>query len=281
MLPIVPKFTVSTENAPSPTPLHPSMPEVASLFASGRLAVLANAGPLVVPLTRADYTSNSKPRPQALGSHNDQQSTWQALGPEGVKIGWGGHLGDMVASSNGNAVFTSISVAGNAVFSAGQTTFQYQVGNNGAAAIGGITGTLFGSSTASTTLRAIITANNQHLFARGVLVDRQPLDHRAGGVPDRVRRLDGRRRRRNTSSRRPATTPTTASRCSCRRSLASSARAARSAPSGRSSSSSMGGFDTHDTPERGQADLLARLSHAMATSTPCSPASAASTCATT
>ena len=64
----------------------------------GRLAILANAGPLVVPLTRAEYTSNSKPRPQALGSHNDQQSTWQALGPEGVKIGWGGHLGDMVAS---------------------------------------------------------------------------------------------------------------------------------------------------------------------------------------
>ena len=48
-----------------------------------RLAILANAGPLVVPLTKAEYTANSKPRPQALGSHNDQQSTWQALGPEG------------------------------------------------------------------------------------------------------------------------------------------------------------------------------------------------------
>ena len=34
--------------------------------------------------SRAPSTpSNSKPRPQALGSHNDQQSTWQALGPEG------------------------------------------------------------------------------------------------------------------------------------------------------------------------------------------------------
>ena len=62
VLPIVPKFTVSTENAANTYAVHPSMPEVASLFASGRLAVLANAGPLVVPLTRADYTSNSKPR---------------------------------------------------------------------------------------------------------------------------------------------------------------------------------------------------------------------------
>src|SRR5580765_1501340 len=166
VLPIAPKFAVSPENNAFTYAVHPVMTEVQSLFGAGRLAILANAGPLVVPLTRTDYTSNSKPRPQALGSHNDQQSTWQALGPEGVKIGWGGHLGDMVASGNGNAVFTSISVSGNAVFSAGQTTFQYNVGSNGAAAIGGITGTLFGSTTASTTLRSIITASNQHLFAQ-------------------------------------------------------------------------------------------------------------------
>src|SRR5215207_6962918 len=167
VLSIAPKFTVNAaDNAANTFALHPVMTEVQSLFGAGRLAVIANAGPLVVPLTRADYTGNTKQRPQALGSHNDQQSTWQALGPEGVKIGWGGHHGDMVASANGNAVFTSISVSGNAVFSAGQTTFQYQVGNNGAAAIGGITGTLFGSATASTTLRSIITASNQHLFAQ-------------------------------------------------------------------------------------------------------------------
>src|SRR3954471_21858841 len=70
-----------TENSAFTFALHPVMTEVQSLFAAGRLGILANAGPLVVPLTRADYTSNSKPRPQALGSHNDQQSTWQALAP--------------------------------------------------------------------------------------------------------------------------------------------------------------------------------------------------------
>ena len=171
---IAPKFTVSTENNAFTYALHPSMPEVATLFAANRLAILANAGPLVQPLTRAEYVANVKPRPKALGSHNDQQSTWQALGPEGVKVGWGGHLGDLVASSNANTVFTSISVSGNAVFSAGETVFQYQVGSGGATQIGGLSGNLFGSSTASATLKSIVTASNQHLFANeyGAIVKR-------------------------------------------------------------------------------------------------------------
>ena len=263
VLPIVPKFTVSTENAVNTYAVHPSMPETASLFASGRLGVLANAGPLVVPLSRAEYTANSKPRPQALGSHNDQQSTWQALGPEGVKIGWGGHLGDMVASSNGNAVFTSISVSGNAVFSAGQTTFQYQVGNNGAAAIGGITGTLFGSTTASATLRSIITASNQHLFAQEY-----------SSIVSRSINAQAAFQSAFTASTVTAPTqyfqPSTGNNVNngLAQQLQTVARVigARSALGAKRQVFfvAMGGFDTHDTQNASQADLLARLSHAMA-----------------
>ena len=177
---IQPKFSVglagSADNSPFTYALHPSMGEAQSLFAAGRLAILANAGPLVQPLTRAEYVANVLPRPKALGSHNDQQSTWQALGPEGVKIGWGGHLGDLFASSNSNTVFTSISVSGNAVFSAGETVFQYQVGSAGATQISGLTGTLFNSTTAATTLRSIVTADNSHLFAKeySSIINRAP-----------------------------------------------------------------------------------------------------------
>jgi uncharacterized protein (DUF1501 family) len=70
-----------------------------------------------------------------------------------------------MASSNSNAIFTSISTAGNVVFSTGDTVLQYQVGGNGAAQIGGITGNLFGSAVAATTLKDIITAGNQHLIS--------------------------------------------------------------------------------------------------------------------
>ena len=263
VLPIAPKFTVSTENAANTYALHPSMPEVVNLFAAGRLAIMANAGPLVVPLTRTDYTSNSKPRPQALGSHNDQQSTWQALGPEGVKIGWGGHLGDMVASSNTNTVFTSISASGNNVFSAGQTRFQYQVGGGGATQIGGLTGTLFNSTTASTTLRSIVTADNQHLFAKeySSIINRSitaQATFQAAFTPSTVVAP--------TQYVQPSTGNNQTNGLAQQLQTVARVIGARNALGAKRQMFfvSMGGFDTHDSQNPSQADLLARLSHALA-----------------
>ncbi len=263
---IVPKFTAgiagTPENSALTFALHPSMPEVATLFGAGRLAILANAGPLVQPLTRAEYVANVLPRPKALGSHNDQQSTWQALGPEGVKIGWGGHLGDLVASSNANTVFTSISVSGNAVFSAGETVFQYQVGSGGATQIGGLSGNLFGSSTASATLKSIVTASNQHLFANeyGAIVKRS---------------VDAQAAFQVAYSASTVTAPTQyvqpSSNNLVNNSLAQQLQTVARIIGARSGLGakrqvffvSMGGFDTHDGQNMNQADLLARISHAL------------------
>ncbi len=263
VLPIAPKFTVSTENASNTYALHPSMPEVQSLFTAGRLAVIANAGPLVVPLTRTEYTSNSKPRPPALGSHNDQQSTWQALGPEGVKVGWGGHLGDLVASSNTNSVFTSISVSGNAVFSAGDTTFQYQVGNGGAAAIGGITGNLFNSATAATTLRTIITGDNSHLFAKeySSIVNRSINAQATFQTAFNASTIAAPTQYFQPSSATNQTNGLAQQLQTVARVIG--ARAGLGAKR-QVFFVSMGGFDTHDSQNPSQADLMARLSHALA-----------------
>lgn len=266
VLPISPKFTASPENNAHTYAVHPSMPEVQSLFGAGRLAILANAGPLVVPLTRADYTSNSKPRPQALGSHNDQQSTWQALGPEGVKIGWGGHLGDMVASTNSNATFTSISVAGNNVFSAGEQTFQYSVGGGGATQIAGLSGTLFGSTTASTTLRSIVTGDNQHLFAKeyGQVIKRS-VDAQAAfqgafnataaaGVvvaPSQYNQPSTGQNQNNGLAQQLQTVVRT---IAARNTIGAKRQVFFV---------SMGGFDTHDGQNMNSADLNARISHAI------------------
>jgi uncharacterized protein (DUF1501 family) len=259
---IAPKFTVSSENSAFTFALHPSMPEVASLFAANRLAILANAGPLVQPLTRADYVANVLPRPKALGSHNDQQSTWQALGPEGAKIGWGGHLGDMVASSNGNTVFTSISVSGNAVFSAGETVFPYQVGSAGATQIGGLSGTLFGSTTAAATLKNIVTGSNQHLFVNeyGAIVKRS---------------VDAQAAFQTAYAASTVTAPTQyvqpSTGNSVNNGLASQLQTVARIIGARSGLGAkrqvffvaMGGFDTHDSQNVNQADLLARISHAI------------------
>ena len=146
--------------------LHPGMAPMKNLFDAGRAAVVANVGPLIVPLTKAQYTSGSSPKPRNLFSHNDQQSTWQAYAPEGASVGWGGRMGDILGSMNSTRAFTAISVSGSAVWLSGRDTTQYQVGSNGATGISGISGSLFGSSAGADALRTIVTAGSANLLAQ-------------------------------------------------------------------------------------------------------------------
>src|SRR5579883_3116833 len=53
--------------------LHPSLPEVQTLFQQGKLAFLANVGTLVQPTTLAQYNAGTGLPPQ-LFSHIDQQT---------------------------------------------------------------------------------------------------------------------------------------------------------------------------------------------------------------
>jgi uncharacterized protein (DUF1501 family) len=137
---------------------------LASLYASGKLAIVGNVGPLIVPTTKAQYQNASVPLPSKLFSHNDQQSVWQSSGAEGATSGWGGRIADLIVSGNANQTFTAISVTGAAVYLSGQNVLQYQVGASGPVAIGGLGGTLFGSATASEALRQIITSARQGMF---------------------------------------------------------------------------------------------------------------------
>src|ERR1700760_1942357 len=57
----------------APYSFHGKLPELASLFASKELAVVANTGPLVQPLTRSQYQAQQAPLPLNLFSHSDQQ----------------------------------------------------------------------------------------------------------------------------------------------------------------------------------------------------------------
>lgn len=149
-----------------PFAFNPALTTIKTLYDAGKVAVVANVGPLIVPTTRAQYRNGSVPLPPKLFSHNDQQSGWQATTPigEGARLGWGGRMGDLLASQNGLPVFTCVSAAGNAVFLSGQNVLQYQVSSNGAVSITAISGSLFGSSTAPNAYRRIITRTSPHLF---------------------------------------------------------------------------------------------------------------------
>lgn len=147
---------------------HPALTAFKSHWDAGRLAVVANVGPLIVPTTKAQYQNRSVPLPPNLFSHNDQQSVWQAYRPigEGARIGWGGRIGDLLASQNANTLFTCISAGGNSVFLSGTNVLQYQVGSSGPSSISSISGTIYGSqgTAASSAYRSLITGTSPNLF---------------------------------------------------------------------------------------------------------------------
>jgi len=165
VLPITPRTAQpipAGTNATSRTfALHPFLGPLQTLFSQNRLAVLANVGTLIQPTTKIQYQSRSVTLPTSLFSHNDQQSTWQALSTEGARTGWGGRFADLVASMNGgNTLFTAVSAAGNAVFLSGQSVVQYQLstGAQPAVVVTGAQGaSLFGSSVGPARVRDLIT----------------------------------------------------------------------------------------------------------------------------
>ena len=147
--------------------LHPSMTGLASLFNMGRAAVQLNVGPLVVPLTRTQYNSADRvtwPLPPKLFSHNDQQSIWQSSSPEGSTVGWGGNIGDLALGSNGNSLFTCISVTGNAVFLSGDSALSYQVSTGGAVAINSVKNNVYGSAAVKAAMATLVQQSRTNLL---------------------------------------------------------------------------------------------------------------------
>ena len=263
--------------------LHPLMGSLAAMFNTDqRLAILPGVGPLIVPTTKAQLSLASHPRPPRLGSHNDQTNTWQALGPEGVRRGWGGRMGDALAAGNGQAIFTSISTTGNAVWLSGDSVRQYHVGTAGATRIGvDSAGRLFGSAGAGTALSKIIgTARGTHLFESDVadvsqrsmeaeLALRSALkpasDPAFGTAPASGAYSAG------NDPKLQYDNPLNGNKAfnSLAQQLQMVARLVEAAQSGLVSVRrqvffvSVGGFDTHDGQNRNHADLMARLSHAL------------------
>lgn len=113
--------------------LHPALGRLQSAFNAGDLAVVANVGTLLAPITKAEYENGSAAVPPYLFSHNDQSVQWQTSVPDSPrKIGWGGRLADLLQAYNGTAqISMNISLAGTNFFQVGNEVFQYHVGPEG------------------------------------------------------------------------------------------------------------------------------------------------------
>lgn len=116
--------------------LHGSMPQLAALFnqTNSPLAVMANVGPLLYPITKAEYQAETKPVPDQLYSHADQTTIWQMPAADyPTRRGWGGRLADMFHASNANPQLSmNISLDGENVFQAGDDVIPYFVDTDGA-----------------------------------------------------------------------------------------------------------------------------------------------------
>lgn len=145
--------------------LAPSMAPLLPLFNAGSMAVVLNVGPLVQPVTRAQYLARSVPLPPKLFSHNDQQSVWQASQPEGATAGWGGRMGDLALASNGgSSLFTCVTPAGNAVMLSGTRAVPYLIGTSGAVRLRAATSAVGGSTAVRDALAAMVQRSSSHLL---------------------------------------------------------------------------------------------------------------------
>jgi len=145
--------------------LHPSLVEVQSLFGAGQLALLANTGTLVQPVTLPQYQAGTAALPSQLFSHADQQVQWQSsISDMPFTTGWGGRLADIVNALNSNPkISMSVSVAGQNSFQVGNTVSQFAVNPSGAVTLSGV-GTSGLSGTRYNAQQAILSMQEQNLF---------------------------------------------------------------------------------------------------------------------
>jgi uncharacterized protein (DUF1501 family) len=111
---------VQTPNG-TPYGLNPGLSAIHPLWAQGKLAVMANTGMLVEPVTRTQFLTNAVPVPTNLFSHSDQIVQMQSGIPStSGGTGWGARAADVVQPMNGASTFpSSLSISGPALFCTG------------------------------------------------------------------------------------------------------------------------------------------------------------------
>lgn len=147
--------------------LDPNMTGMKALFDAGRVGIVLNAGPLVVPTTLTQYNNKSVRLPPKLFSHNDQQAYTQSANlTEGAASGWGGRAADLILSQNTNSALTCISLTGNVVYLAGSQAISYQVSPSfGPMTVNAIkNNSLYQSNTARNALNTLVTQARTHVL---------------------------------------------------------------------------------------------------------------------
>ncbi len=113
--------------------LHPGMPELQSLYASGDAALVANVGTLLEAFDAQAVEAGTARLPLGLFSHADQINQWQTAAPDArIAQGWGGRIADLMQDVNvTNGVSMNISLSGSNVFQSGSQSNEYSIEASG------------------------------------------------------------------------------------------------------------------------------------------------------
>ncbi len=118
--------------------LHPSMPEVQTLFNNNKLSFVSNIGTLVEPTSKSQYLNGSVNIPVGLLSHADQIQQWQTSIPQTRSSkGWGGRMADILHSGNANQnISMNISLSGTNIFQVGDSIEEYAIRASAGGSVG-------------------------------------------------------------------------------------------------------------------------------------------------
>jgi len=112
---------IATANGKEMYGLHARLDRLRELYSRGKLAVVANVGTLVRPISREQYQQGAAV-PLNLFSHSDQQQQWQMASiPGAPHNGWAGRAADLVSIRSAPSRFPiGVSTAGNSLFLTGE-----------------------------------------------------------------------------------------------------------------------------------------------------------------
>ena len=112
---------IATANGKEMYGLHARLDRLRDLYSRGKLAVVANIGTLVRPISREQYQQGAAV-PLNLFSHSDQQQQWQMASiPGAPHNGWAGRAADLVSIRSAPSRFPiGVSTAGNSLFLTGE-----------------------------------------------------------------------------------------------------------------------------------------------------------------
>jgi uncharacterized protein (DUF1501 family) len=169
--------------------LHPSLPEIAQLFEQDEAcAIVANVGPLIEPVTKAQFQAKSVQLPPQLFSHNDQQDQWHALkGLATARSGWGGRVADVITGPSVPAplvqpLAVNLSLSGQSLFQTGLATAPYTMGATGPVELFGLEGNDPQSLARRAAFDAVLGAGYPTVYERAYARAQQSARRSAGTI---------------------------------------------------------------------------------------------------